>query len=73
MHFNDTSSHNIFISWSPVIFLTVIDHYLAHEVHSAEDPMDQLHIGPLGGEEEAAVGVGLGDDLLVLQQGLGVS
>ena len=35
--------------------------------------MDQLHIGPLGGEEEAAVGVGLGDDLLMLQQGLGVS
>jgi hypothetical protein len=49
-----------------------VEHYLAPEVDSPEDPVDKLDIGPIRGEKEAAVRMGLGDDLLVLQQGLGV-
>jgi hypothetical protein len=46
--------------------------YLCRYVDGPEDPVDELDVGPLGGEEEAALGVGLGNHLLVLQQGLGI-
>jgi hypothetical protein len=46
--------------------------YLGRQVDGPEDPVDELDVGPLGGEEEAALWVGLGNHLLVLQQGLGV-